>query len=93
MTMGEMVKRRFERELPLTQAAMIKFTQLMRAKSIKVVWFAAGKTDITRMLKDCKMWAETIPPEISKANTDLGSYFTGAGKLTLSNLTKFNVKI
>ena len=80
--MEDMVKRRFEREIPLTQAAMIRFTKLMRAKSIKVIWFAAGKTDITRMLKDCKMWAEIIPREIAHANNELGSYFAGAGKLT-----------
>ena len=79
MQMDDMIKRRFEREIPLTQAAMIKFTATMRAKSIKVIWFASGKTDVTRMLKDCKMWAEVIPAEISKANTELGSYFAGAG--------------
>ena len=77
---NETLKRRYERELPLSQAAMIKFVNAMREKSIKVIWFAAGKSDTTRMLKECKMWVETIPHDIANAETELGSYFTGAGK-------------
>ena len=75
----ETVKRRFERDIPLTQAAMVRFAQKMKAKAVKVIWFAAGKTDVVRMLKECHMWAEVIPAEISKADTDLGRYFGGAG--------------
>ena len=76
----ETVKRRFERDVPLTQAAMARFTKVMRSKAVKVIWFAAGKTDVVKMLKECKMWAEVIPAEISKAETELGRYFSGAGK-------------
>ena len=77
----ETIKRRYERELPLVQAAMIRFVNAMREKSVKVIWFAAGKSDTTRMLKECKMWAEIIPQDIANAETDLGVYFRGAGKL------------
>ena len=55
-------------------------TKIMRSKAIKVIWFTAGKSDISKMLKECKMWAEIIPSEISKADTELGRYFSGAGK-------------
>ena len=77
----DLVRRRFERELPLAQAAMVRFVQTMRAKSIKVIWFAAGKTDVTRMLKDCHMWAERIPTEIANSQSELGAYFSGAGNI------------
>ena len=81
----ESVKRRFERDVPLTQAAMVRFTKIMRSKAIKVIWFTAGKSDISKMLKECKMWAEVIPSEISKADTELGRYFSGAGNYSKIN--------
>ena len=41
------------------------------------------KADISKMLKECKMWAEVIPAEISKADTELGRYFSGAGNFEI----------
>ena len=73
------VKKRFEREVPLSQAAMVDFVAKLRKKSIKVIWFSAGKLDVTKMLKECKMWAEKIPQEIANSDTELGKYFRGAG--------------
>ena len=73
------IKSRYERDLPITQAAMIRLVDLLGKKSVKVFWFAAGKQDVTVMLKDCKMFAESIPQDIAKADTELGSYFRGAG--------------
>ena len=93
------VRNCYERDVPLAQAAMVKFSQKMLAKSVKVIWFASGKTDITRMLKDCKMWAEKIPQDIANAESGIGSYFRGAGKIYYTKIFKkscishINVKI
>ena len=49
------------KDLPLTQAVMIRVTKFLRHEwGIKVIWFAAGKQDEVRMLRDCKMWSETL---------------------------------
>ena len=86
------IQRRFEREIPLTQAAMIRFMHKMIHKSIKVVWFGAGKSDVVKMIKDCKMFAEKIPAEIAQADTELGAYFSGAGKFLvyINSIYHFN---
>ena len=86
--MEESIRSRYDREVPLTQAAMVRFAERLRARSIKVIWFASGKHDIVRMVKECKMWAEPIPQDIANAQTELGNYFYGAGNnftISLSN--------
>ena len=49
------------KSLPLTQAVMINITKKLRHEwGIKVVWFAAGKQDEIRMMRDGKMWSNQL---------------------------------
>ena len=49
------------KNVPMLQATMIKVTKTLRHKwGLKAVWFAAGKNDEVRMIKDCKFWSDKL---------------------------------
>lgn len=89
---GEWTKRKGEKEaatyaarknVPLLQGTMIKITKQLRHKwGLKAVWFAAGKQDEVRMLKDCKFWSDRLfKPENLTKGDPIYDLFGNADKL------------
>ena len=71
------------KNVPLLQGTMIKITKLLRHKwGLKAVWFAAGKQDEVRMLKDCKFWSDRLlrPSNLTKGDI-IHDLFGNAAKL------------
>ena len=89
---AEWTKRRTEKQaqtyaarknVPLLQGTMIKITKQLRKKwGLKAVWFAAGKNDEIRMLKDCKFWSDRLihSKNMTKGDTHF-DLFGNANKL------------
>ena len=61
MTQDELKKARFaELEAPVIQAVMMKMTNKMAKKKVKIIFFSAGKQTVTRLAKDCFNFSCTL---------------------------------
>ena len=69
MTQEQLKKARLaELEAPVIQAEMIRMTNLLARKKIKLIFFATGKQTVTRLAKDCFNFACGINSMLYQSN-------------------------
>ena len=86
MTQEQLKKARIaELEAPVIQAEMIKVTNELAKKRIKIIFFATGKQTVTRLAKDSFNFACGINPMLYQAN---GWYDFFQGKERLCDLVE-----